>query len=432
MLLGREIVASVLREQNIKPFQNAGLTADSLNDPESLTIFTDKDRDAYRFLLSHWSKHKKTPSLDLFQLSFPTASYRIPNTKYTTDELLELVDEDRARIASELAAMEIAEAVEEGRYADAEEAARAYAQRIRNARVSKDLHLAWDDPEYDIEVDIARVIHEGVFTGINEIDCEFAGFQPGSLITYLGRAKAGKTSFALKSAIDAWQRDKKVLFLTVEITARGVFDRLNAFSSGISYGDLVKGELVHGDKDALREFRTDLEGTDQNFNIVQPTSRYTLTDLEYDIERYQPDVVFVDGFYFLIDRNTGGSGGTWEGHDNLARELKEIALRSNIVVITTHQVREKQLGSKRGKGIDDHAIMGGTGLIMASDMVLGFDIDDQGINTVNCTRSRTGYLHTVKGRWDWNRCVFLVTEVPSAASSTSNQQFAYAGAGNND
>ena len=40
-------------------------------------------------------------------------------------------------------------------------------------------------------------------------------------------------------------------------------------------------------------------------------------------------------------------------------------------VIITHQVREKQIRGKKGKGIDDGAMMGGTGIIMCADMVLG-------------------------------------------------------------
>jgi HAE1 family hydrophobic/amphiphilic exporter-1 len=59
--------------------------------------------------------------------------------------------------------------------------------------------------------------------------------------------------------------------------------------------------------------------------------------------------VYVDGFYFMLDRQTGKNGGSWEGHDNLAREMKELAMRREIPVIVTHQVREKQLTGKKGE-----------------------------------------------------------------------------------
>ena len=47
--------------------------------------------------------------------------------------------------------------------------------------------------------------------------------------------------------------------------------------------------------------------------------RYTVTELEYDIDRHRPDVVYIDGFYFMTDRETGKRGANWEGHDNLVR-----------------------------------------------------------------------------------------------------------------
>lgn len=429
MNLGRELVASAFRERTLRPYIEAGIDEEYLIDTAAAAIFTDRDRDAYRNLLAHWQVHKKVPSLDMFRLSFPEGAYRLPKSDYTVGELLELFDEDYTRYASEYAAMDIADAVEAGDYDNAVDVMLSQARKIRNARISTNIHLRWDDDAVDVEAKIHREVTEGIFTGIPEIDECFPGFQPGNLITYLGRAKAGKTSHLLLSALDAWHRDKRVLFLTVEITADGVSDRLDAFGAKISYADYSRGEMTHPDKDALRAFRKDLGGYDQNFIVVQPQSKYTLSDLEYDIDRYEPDAVFVDGFYFLIDRNTGKPGGSWEGHDNLARELKDLALRHNITILTTMQVREKQLGSKRGQGIDDGAIMGGTGLIMASDMVLGFDADDHGLNTINCTRSRTGYLPTIRGRWNWNTCTFMVTEIPGGQSADANK-FAYSGASN--
>lgn len=429
MNLGRELVASALRERTLRPYIESGIDEEYLVDTAAAAIFTDRDRDAYRYLLKHWQAHKKTPSIDMFRLSFPEGAYRLPKSDYTVAELCELFDEDYTKFASEIAAMDIADAVEAGDYDDAVEVMLSQARKIRNSRISTNIHLRWDDSSVDVEAKIHREVTDGIFTGISEIDEGFPGFQHGNLITYLGRAKAGKTSHLLLSALDAWRRDKRVLFLTVEITADGVSDRLDAFGARISYSDYSRGALTHPDRDSLRAFRKELDGTDQNFIVVQPQSKYTLSDLEYDIDRYEPDAVFVDGFYFLIDRNTGKPGGSWEGHDNLARELKDLALRHNIIVLTTMQVREKQLGSKRGQGIDDGAIMGGTGLIMASDMVLGFDADDHGLNTINCTRSRTGYLPTVRGRWNWNTCTFMVTEIPGGQSADANK-FAYSGASN--
>lgn len=108
----------------------------------------------------------------------------------------------------------------------------------------------------------------------------------------------------------------------------------------------------------------------------------------------------------MTDRISGKPGAHWEGHDNLARELKRLMMQTRVVGLVTHQVREKQLGGKKGAGIDDGAMMGGTGLIMASDMVFGLDVDDDHVHKITCTRSRSQYFVGVRGDWDWETSTF--------------------------
>jgi hypothetical protein len=211
---------------------------------------------------------------------------------------------------------------------------------------------------------------------------------------------------------------KRVLFVTFEIAAGrtpeepGISDRLDCFGAGIDLIRYMQGGLTGQEQKLLLEYRATCD--DDAFTIIQPTGRYDAADLEYDIEQYQPDVVYIDGFYFMSDQDTGKSGSDWQGHDNLARQLKHAAMGHMIPVIITHQVREKQLVGKRGKGIDDGAMMGGTAIIMYADMVLGFDVDDEKVRTISCTRSRLNYLETVHGTWDWSTCAFVEQAAPAA------------------
>jgi hypothetical protein len=280
--------------------------------------------------------------------------------------------------------------------------------------------VSWDDPEYDVEGRIHRKLTHGIKTGIKGFDEQegFMGFQPGSLTCYLGRAKAGKTSFALLSALQAFFQGKRVLFHSFEIAAGripgepGVTDRMDSLGAQINMLKYMQGQLDATDAELLRDFRKDW-GDEKRFEIVQPTGRFTVADLEADIERFRPDVVFVDGFYFMTDAATGKTGANWEGHDNIANDLKSLAMSRMLPVVITHQVREKQLNGKKGGGIDDSAMMGGTAIIMFADLVIGVDADpDTHIRTLSCTRSRLMYLTTVHGQWDWDRCVFSETENP--------------------
>ena len=113
----------------------------------------------------------------------------------------------------------------------------------------------------------------------------------------------------------------------------------------------------------------------------------------------------------MQDTETKKSGGSWEGHDNLAKDMKYLAMKRKIVMVTSTQVRGKQLSGK-AKAIDNDAMMGGTSLAMWSTMVLGVNIDDSDheVHTINNTASRMGYLPTVQGIWDWDTCTFEVIE----------------------
>lgn len=426
MNLGREIVACALRTKSLRPFVEAGMTQEWLSDPEDLTraLIADLDLDAYKTLLRHWDDFGKTPSVDMFSLSHPKEAYRLPDSDYEPAELTAIFREDRQRVLAQVAAGDIADLVGEDDSLGAADLMEKAARKIRDSRATRNVILSWDSPDYDLDARINRRVNQGVLMGIAELDEQFPGFQDGSLITYLGRAKAGKTSFFLLSVLAAWFAGKRVMIVSIEITGEGIGDRLDAFGASVSFMEYTTGKLADDPASIakLEDFRENAVW--DALTIVQPVSMYTVSDLEYDIDRYSPDVVYVDGFYFMIDRNTGKSGGSWDGHDNLAREMKELAMRRDIPVLVSHQVREKQLTGKRGSGIDDGAMMGGTGLIMASDMVLGIDADDKHVHTVSCTRSRTGYLRTIRGTWDWNTCTFTVME---EQPEVDDSKYAYGG-----
>lgn len=425
MDLGRELVACALRERTLRPFLEGGISHEWLNDPEDPSrsaVFPDQDMAAWRSLVAYWDKHGKVMTTDLFRRSYPEDAYKLPKTDYDPDELLEVFGTERRRMLAELSSVKLAELVTAGDFEGAAEFMANASRIIRNTHQSKSIVVNWDSPDYDVEGRINRTLIHGVPTGIEDFDTQegFLGFQPGNLVCYLGRAKAGKTSFALLSAIEAWRLGMRVLFVTFEIVAGkspeepGISDRLDSFGAEVDMLKYMQGRFKD-DKVAaekLRKFRKEKAHRD-DFRIVQPTSRYTVTDLKSDIEKFEPDVVYIDGFYFMTDYQTGKSGANWEGHDNLANDLKSVAMDHMIPVVITHQVREKQLTGKRGAGIDDGAMMGGTAIIMFADLVLGVDADDEGrVRTLSCTRSRLHWLDTVHGTWDWATCKFVRQDNP--------------------
>lgn len=409
MNLGNELVSHIIRTQEIRPFLDADLNLDWLSsdtDNSADVLLGEQDKRAYSFLLRHFAEFRKVPTKDLFRRSFPAASYRLSGEEYTAPELLGVAEEEIQRYVVEEASATINTLYANEDYQGAADFMEEAARRIRSARAKKALVTYWDAQDVDIDGKITREVEGGIRTGISELDKLFPGFPKGSLITYLGCAKAGKTSFLLLSALDSWRAGLKVLVLTVEMSSEEIDDKLDGMEAHIDISLYQDGKLSDKDADKLRTLNSSRKEYDPAFVIVETSGKYTISDLEDAIEKHEPDVVYIDGFYFLIDRHTGKPGANWEGHDNLARELKEVAMREGITVVTTMQVREKQL---KRSAIDDSAMMGGTALIMASHMVFGFIADpDTGIHTISNTRSRTGYLPTFHGTWDWKTATFEI------------------------
>jgi len=417
--LGREIVAHSLRSKAaLKRFLDAGFDMDWLTDETDFSraaIFSTNDLDAYKFIVRQFTAKRAVPTMDYFRHSFPAATYRLPEASgVSLDEALEWAQEDRQRVQLETTTSDLIDRVEEGQLTEAHDII-ARAARIREAREFGDVHVVWDSPDWDIKPRIKREIEQGVVTGIPELDKSFMGWQSGDLVTYLGRPKAGKTSFLLLSALATYSLGYRVMFVSVEVpagddpTRPGIGDRLDAMKAGISYTRYSWGNLNGGGAEAekLEAMRADLSAGD--FHIIQPIGTYTIEKLENDIEQWEPDVVYVDGFYLMTDTESKKGGGSWEGHDNLAKDMKYLAMKRKLVLITSTQVRGKQLNKK--KEIDNDAMMGGTSLAMWSTMVLGVNIaEDRVTHTISNTASRMSYLPTLQGHWDWEDCTFHVEE----------------------
>lgn len=411
MDVGAQVIATVLEKPKVlKQFTEAGFGLDWIASREDLShvaIFGDEYAAAWKMILQHWEQEREVPSRDYFERTFPPDSLKVPKPSMTPAELIKIAVRERKRIQLEVAGSEFIDLFDAGKHDEALDLLDATVRKIRLQQAGSGVLMAWDSPDWDLETRLERVEHPGIRTGIREWDDAFPGWQPKQLITLLGRAKAAKTSHMLKSALAAHDDGWNVMVVSTEIGADDIGERFDCFAAGVSYENYIRGHLTDQEKVKIRAARSQ-RGEDEMLMIRQPTAAYTVTDLEADIDRLNPAAVYVDGFYFMIDRVTGKPGGNWEGHDNLARELRELVMRRDITLVTTTQIREKQAGGKRGGGFDDNTMMGGTGLIMASDMVLTLDMDDAKVNTLTCSRTRTTWLPTLKGEWKWKYCEFDV------------------------
>lgn len=83
---------------------------------------------------------------------------------------------------------------------------------------------------------------DGLGTGIKKLDEAICGMKPGQLIVVAGRAKMGKTTFAMGLARHVGIREqKKVLIVSLEMSRTQLMDRILAAEGRIPLGSLKDG-----------------------------------------------------------------------------------------------------------------------------------------------------------------------------------------------
>lgn len=404
MNLGRVIVSKVLTSSTIIPLLDAGFNLNWLRDSKSGSevVFTGIDRDAYKWILQHWDKYHYVPSVEYFREQFPKEVYTLSNND--TDSLESCQALAAEKVKSFLLAETIGQFIELHDAGKIDEAARflaAESARINSVFAPVSLADNLNDPDFDLEGFINREVTMGVPVGIDPIDDSFYGAQPGQLITLLGRQKSGKTTMLLNSALSAWKEGYDVLFFSVEMDVDLLRQRLYSLGAHVSPTRFRMGRLKDSDKQKVRDFQEQMTiGEDSvAFRISKKKSLITVDDVISEVSLYRPHVIYIDGFNFMYDKNTKRMTENWEANEAVAAGLKALALEEQLAIFVATQVQEKQYHAKFG--IEARTIMGGTGLLKASDLVIGLDkINDR--HRMSSVLSRFEYFEPVEVDINWD------------------------------
>ncbi|GAI68117.1 unnamed protein product, partial [marine sediment metagenome] len=118
------------------------------------------------------------------------------------------------------------------------------------------------------------------------------GIDKGEIITIGGFTSQGKTSFAIQLAIDFIDvvEEKKVLYLSSEMTALEISRRLLSNLMPKNIMDFRKGRFDEGEREALDSIAT-VVGDHWNLNIKKV---FDMEDIRKYIQKYNPEIVFMD------------------------------------------------------------------------------------------------------------------------------------------
>lgn len=185
-------------------------------------------------------------------------------------------------------------------------------------------------------------------TGSEVLDTLLLGYRRQDLVTFAARA-GGKKTFLMcylallceKAMTNATYGD--ILFITNEVPAKEIIQRMDSIKYKLPYNDFIHGTLS-GKKEIA--YHKGLEKLSASKSVIQILENVTTIDaLSAKVLLYQPAIVFLDGSYLL---ESSYKGDDWKKILYITRNLKQIAKDTGVPIINTTQLKRASGKSKKG------------------------------------------------------------------------------------
>ena len=369
---------------------------------------SEDDKRIWVFLRTHFAKYGECPSEEVVSSNFPT--YKLLELTDSIDYLIDdLVDRRRKLSISNTLRL----AVEAIQTEKDHEAALLLMQggivKLEEEGLNKtsDVNLInttesrWED--YLFRKNNPGLL--GVATGFPTIDAVTNGLQKGQLIVVVATPKTGKSTLALQIANNVHKQGLSPMFQSFEMTNREQQNRYDSMRAQVSHNRLISGMLTTTEEQRLQKALETMAEDTANFWLVDSAHGITVSAIQSKIQTLQPDVVFIDGVYLMLDEQTGESN-TPQALTGITRSLKRLAQRTNKpIVITTQALNWK---TKKGK-VSTDSIGYSSSFLQDADVVFGLEREDENVDdtrTLKVMAARNSGNVEASLMWDWSTGLF--------------------------
>jgi len=224
------------------------------------------------------------------------------------------------------------------------------------------------------------------------------GFSGGDLVSIVARLNIGKTFFMLHMANHIWNTYKiPILFLSLEMPAKRIAQRLVALNTNINLNKILQGALNKKDWIVFNKLMKRLSDKTCPFKIHHDF-RVPVESVYAKAQSSGARMVFVDGAYLLrVNKYLAKT----ERYALVAEELKGYSLGLNIPIITSWQLNRE---ADKKKEISATNIYYSDDIAQLSSIVLALsynsDLDKGFRRKVQILKSRDGLLG--EGLINWN------------------------------
>jgi replicative DNA helicase len=363
-----EVISYIAATGDLSTITEAGIGVDHFLDPDNRTIFKE--------ILNFRADFGEPPTADVILRDHPNYQF-FQDSSGPLDYLIRELHAERLRVLVELGLGAAGDALEDS----GPEAA------LNTLRLLQS-QAALATPT-GLEVDYARTGAErlalyraarenpdemlGIPTGFRFLDKITRGLQRQQMIVLTGLAKSCKTTVLLGIVRTAFEFGVKPLVLSFEMPYLEIVRRLDGFTVGINPMDLLTGKVSERD---WRRLEKALMAEHRDRSLIFSEDRAgttTLSGIQAKIDSVQPDVLFVDGAYFLHDEISRESQ-TPIALTNISRGLKRLALNNDLPVVVTTQSLAHKLGRN---GLSAHSLGYTSAWIQDADLVIGTEATEE-------------------------------------------------------
>jgi replicative DNA helicase len=199
------------------------------------------------------------------------------------------------------------------------------------------------------------------------------GMMDEEFIVIYGRPGNMKTWLACAIAAQAYLDNYRVMIFSKEISRVAMLKRVSSILAGVDYDRLRRGALSAEDRDDFFDMMDILAATEEEDAAPRGRTRSllflsdkgkrngsTVEDLIAAAERFQPDLIIVDGFYLMRDGRSGQRSADWKQIGHISQDLKAMAQFCECPVVGTTQAN--RVNAKEPSGdLDDLSFADGIG-----------------------------------------------------------------------
>jgi hypothetical protein len=386
------LVSKVIADRNIIPVLERGIKDDWIVD--------DDLRRVWKFVREHYANYREVPTVVAVVDNFP--NFKVLNVEDAIEYLIDTMVAYRRRQLTRNGIEQVISKVEMNDHDGALNEMSKTVTIVNDQGIIGTTHVdvtADPDKFWEQYQDVQNSKLLGVPTGFEKIDEATAGLQGGQLVTVIAPPKTGKSQICLQMAENVHAAGLVPMFQSFEMNNHEQTQRYLSLSSHISNARFRRGKLQAAEEDRLLRRLDDLK-TEKPFHLVDAVNGLTIDALMAKAEQLNPDILFVDGVYLMLDQVTGEAN-TPQALTNITRGLKRVAQKLNIpIVISTQTLLWKMKGGK----VSADSIGYSSSFFQDSDVILGLEPVEEDdeirllkvVQARNCPPSET----SITWRWD--------------------------------